>query len=80
VSLDGQTAPTVTLLYGVPQGSVLGPPLFVLYTAHVCNIVASKGLSSHVYADDQQVYVYCRPSETQSAVDRFRARFFDIEE
>ena len=56
VSIKKGTSEECILEIGVPQGSILGPLLFILYTADLEMIVKKYGFDVHLYADDTQVY------------------------
>ena len=49
VMVDGCRSKLVNVLSGVPQGSVLGPLLFLLYTSELFSILENKLIG---YADD----------------------------
>ena len=55
--LQGCLSEIVSILFGVPQASAIGPILFILYVVEVFDIIALYGLGCHSYADDTQVYI-----------------------
>ena len=63
----GAKSETISLKFGVPQGCVLGPILFTLYTCLLGQICA-KQVQYHLYADDQQIYLSFKPGVCRGAV------------
>ena len=57
IMVDGVKSDEKNIICGVAQGSVLGPLLYVLYTAPVADIIRRYGLGFHFYADDTQLFL-----------------------
>ena len=61
VRVNGEFSTTIPVLSGVPQGSVLGPALFLIFVADVTPLVQNF---VSLYADDTKLFSYILESAT----------------
>lgn len=79
VLLENTSSEYIELKSGVPQGSILGPLLFIIYTSNLINCLSYCKI--HLYADDTQLYFSFPVSEVDAAslhINEDLSKFIDL--
>ena len=82
VCINSETSDPVLLAFGVPQGSVMGPKKYTMYTKPLGAIIQQHGLHYHFYADDTQLYLAFKPNDDSvqaDAMTKIKACIQDIQ-
>jgi len=78
ISINGVLSEAAELLYGVPQGSVMGPIKYCIYTLPIGAIIRTHGLKYSIYADDTQVFLSFDVDKSQEALNKLNLCLSDI--
>ena len=78
VTINNKLSQPTLLSFGVPQGSVLGPILFILYTKPLTTLIRRHSISNHSFADDTQLHDSCRPDQIDTSVQGMQDCISDV--
>ena len=78
VVVDGIQSDKSCLQYGVPQGSVLGPVLFLLYMKPLDDVLLEHSVSGHSFADDTQLSKSCLVADIGPAISQVETCLLDV--
>ena len=62
-STSADTSNAVAHIFSVPQGSVVGPILFITYTEDVEDLIETFSFKDYIYADDIQLLAHICDSQ-----------------
>ena len=63
---------------GVPQGSILGPLLFIMHTTALTTLISSLSLNHHLYADETQLFFSLYPANFDSSITHLQNALHQI--
>ena len=80
VNIQNVTSSPASLIFGVPQGSVLGPILFIMYTQPLHSLILTHSVLDQSFADDTQIYTSCKPRQATETIQNLQSCISDIKD
>ena len=78
VTINNKLSQPTLLTFSVPQDSVLGPILFILYTKPLTTLIRQYSIANPSFADDTQLHDSCRPDHVDTSVQSMQDCISDV--